>query len=226
LRLIRDWIRGRWGTLLILSAGLFYIAYGHWVERASSLETPTTRTCAQIERDGPGGNSFVRMTDYVLCDWNPVHSGRWGQRLAAWVPVIPSGTPEAAAIRRAAGASTTTKPADPAHVRVLVEFTGDPKAADLAAVADASHLDGMIVPMSSMKESVLDDLEAAFPRSDFELQWILEPHARSSVTKIVVFGALGSITGWYGVRFFLLWLREHRDRWMRRKRKTGAKTEA
>jgi len=202
------WLRSWWLMLVLGGCALFFLAWREWRLVSASQSEPQVMSCAELGEKGPGSNAHVRMTDFMLCDWNYVYESRRDRWRGAWVPAIPLDGPDADAVRAyIAALPKDTRgeihPPTPATIRVLVELPDARSTTDVENAAAADVLQGLVVnSVASVDKKTRDLLRTSYKSTDFDAVWIFERRDRPGAGAPIGYGAAGTAVLGLGVLFF------------------------
>jgi hypothetical protein len=185
--------------LVVLGVGAFlaWSGYQEWKLGSNASETPHVIACAELEASGPGDNVHVVLSDFLLSEQAFVYearenSTRWDK---VWIPAVPLGGEYHQQLLRFVddeGMFVTDDLPLPKSFRIIVKSPRIHTEQELAAVADADTLQGLIVnEVESLGSEERRLLAESYPGIDLDNVYILE-HGRQPSSKGKSFGFLGS----------------------------------
>jgi hypothetical protein len=171
---------------------------------------PKVVTCAQLEKEGPGDNAHLTLSDFLLTS-SFVYEAKKGSTSGwkrVWVPAVPLDGPYAREAMAAYHANPDAEVPPPKDFRVVVAFDDVRDAKGLEAAGDRDTLTGVVV---NVIEKIPSDtrrlLEQNYPGVPVDKCWILEvgrkPKRASTAYMMIAAGAAGALFGvWLVVRGF------------------------
>lgn len=198
--------------LLPLVIGCVLLFIGYQETRLASIASTTASdvTLADLERSGSGDNAHLRVSDFVLCTWDYVVTERKGKWSVAWVPAVAQDgrwfQEEIVAHLDENGQwPDGVDMPRPTDVKVVFKLTKARNDLDVAKVAAADSIEGMVInEIEGLDRGERDLLESSYPTSDFSSVTLFEPERQPmGMTALVglILGGLVSMGLW--VFFFL-----------------------
>lgn len=136
-----------WVGVMLLGAVIIARGLNFTRLNETSSAIPQEITCAELAENGPGDNTHIRMTDFILCDGYVVETGRLGGWDRAWVPAVPLGGKYHQRLIELAGEDGVIegKTPLPRRIRVIVEFPNATDEEYLAAMGKEDVIHGTII---------------------------------------------------------------------------------
>lgn len=185
--------------LVVLGVGAFlaWMGYQEWKLGSVAASAPQGITCAELEASGPGDNAHVLLSDFLLSEQAFVYEGyenssRWNK---IWIPAVPLGGAYHQQLLQyvdASGRFTTDDLPLPTSFRVIVKSSRIHDEQQLATVAGADTLQGLIVnEVESLGSDERRLLAQSYPGIDLDSVYILE-HGREPSGRGKTLGFVGS----------------------------------
>lgn len=192
--------------LIGIAVGLGWFAWSEWRLRRGAGSESRKVTCEQLGREGPGGNPWVEMGEFLLCvqHYCIVHEdNRWKH---AYLPAVPLGGEyhrQLLALIEEKGEDAQVPP--PKEFRVIVDLSRARSAGDVDRAAAQETLEGLVVnEVRSLGERELKILREGYPGVDLERAVLLQV-GRRPVSPGAIFGLGGAALAL--LAFGILWRR-------------------
>lgn len=204
--------------LLMIGIGcvLLYSAFQEQRLNSGAKAEAQELSCAALCTNGPGENTHVRMTDFLLCDFAYVTKTktkrgrtRW---VSSWIPAVPLGGEYHRTLQTFLNDTLATAGniPHPTDIRVLIKDTQSESAEDVSRLAAQDNLQGMIInDVSSLSSGEKNLLQESYPGIDFDKCWILQP-GRTPTSGGGVIGQFAGGFGLIGLAGFLFYRRRNK----------------
>ncbi len=164
--------------LALVVIGIAITVFGCQEYRLSKVTKAEAQrmSCADLERNGPGDNAHILLTDFATLP-SYVYEAKRDKWTAAWVPVVALDSPHVrkmAEIYARDGANAKFPP--PKELRVLMKLGDARSAADVDRVGDQETVEGIVInEISSLPSKTRALLQTSYPNVDLDKCWIFEP---------------------------------------------------
>ena len=193
---------------------LFVMGFRELQLRGMAKDAPQLISCEDLADDGPGDNAFVRLSDFMLCDFDFVYASedtdgsKWTD---AWVPIVPSDGVYAREVQqiRAEYGNNTDFPS-PGDFNVILWLPSAKSYADVSAAASEAALQGMVInKVDPLSTDARRYLEETYPQVDIRDCWILQLDRRPAGLATLL-GLFGGGTLLIGGCVLWIWLAHRR----------------
>ena len=200
--------------LILFGVMLFVMGFRELQLRGLAKSAPQLISCENLADDGPGGNAFVRLSDYMLCDFDFVYASedeagrKWTD---AWVPVVPSDGAYAREVQqiRAEYGDNADFPS-PQDFNVILWLPSAKSFKDVSEAASLDALQGMVInKVDPLDTDERRYLEETYPQVDIRQCWVLQLGRRPAGMATLA-GLFGGGTILIGACLLWIWLAHRR----------------
>ncbi len=182
----------RFKLALIIVGGVL-VFFGIQEMRLSSgcKAEPKKLTCAELSANGPGDNSHIQLTDFVLPESVFVYneSSKGGGWTCIWIPAVPLDGDYVKEYQKAMEAGG--QPPAPTGLKVIVKSKGVRTEKDLEALAKKDMIQGVVInKVEAVSGEEKKILVQNYPGSNIDTCWILEVGRTPS--------GMGKLAGFFG----------------------------
>ena len=196
--------------IIVLGGMLAWFGFQEWRLASAASTTPKTITCADLEKNGPGDNAHVVLTDFLLCPSGFVYESSKGNDsnyTKIWIPAVPLHGEYMEQLKKLAdsGKDMAHVP-PPTNVRVIVRSSHVHNDGELEKLGDRDTIQGLIVnKVDSLGSKEREILAGQYPGINLDTCWILD-EGRSPKSFGVAGGMIGggAVLALIGVGGFVL----------------------
>lgn len=168
-------------ALIVFGCIVLFWGFNEWRLSSASGSTPQNITCAQLEKNGPGANAYVHLTNFVITPGTYIYkynknnpSAAWEQ---VWVPVLPKDGAyiQSLAILAATGQVNEGNFPKPKNIKVIVRSKNLANQNDVENLNRRGNVTGVVVnKIESLSNEERNHLQASYPGSDISQCWIVD----------------------------------------------------
>lgn len=192
---------------------LFVMGFRELQLRGMAGDAPQLISCEDLADDGPGDNAFVRLNDFMLCDFDFVYAsesetgGKWTD---AWVPIVPDDGAYAREVQQIRAEQGDNADFPSPDFSVILWLPSARSYADVSAAAAESALQGMVInKVDPLGTDARRYLEETYPQVSIRDCWILQLDRRPAGLATLL-GLFGGGTLLIGGCLLWIWIAHRR----------------